>query len=221
MRNAWLLMVGLLATGSARAQSVDSTASPWGWGVRVGLGGGSGRYGDARREYEVTAAAPMAGLLLTRYAAAARVSLAAEVLAQRQPWRVDYEQARPFPAYAPHSFAQWRLLVPVYVRTGPPRARLHLLAGAGPTFALGRPAAGAAYYPRAAELTLLLGLEACLVRGARAETTLGARVHVPMTPSYAYGFPSGPASEGRADVGSRWVGLTVGTTLHPPARARP
>jgi hypothetical protein len=44
-----------------------------------------------------------------------------------------------------------------------------------------------------------------------------------VTPSYAYGFPSASAApaEGRAEVRSFWVGVTLGTTLHPAARARP
>ncbi|MFC7667071.1 hypothetical protein ACFQT0_06290 [Hymenobacter humi] len=53
----------------------------------------------------------------------------------------------------------------------------------------------------------------------RYETTLGIRVHAPLTASYAYGFPPGTVTknEDRKDVFTHWFGFTLGTTLYPAA----
>lgn len=114
--------------------------------------------------------------------------------------------------------------MPLYLRTGPPAGRVHLLAGAGPTFLLGHPDPDAAYYPHRAEFTGLLGVEVRLMPWHRYETTLGLRVHVPLTPTYAYGYPDAYTNQGtyvtyeaRRDGFARWFGFTLGTTLYPAA----
>ena len=58
----------------------------------------------------------------------------------------------------------------------------------------------------------------------RYETTLGLRVHVPLTTSYAYGYPDGFTNqrvyvmhEIRRDEFARWFGFTLGITIYPAA----
>ena len=227
MRNTLLTAtLALLVAGAARGQSPPpGLASRWGWGVRVGLGQGSGQHGDSRHEYDFAYPSATGGFLATRYFAGPRLSLGLEALAGRQTVEVSYQQAPSYPAYAQQTLHQWRLFVPFYLRTGTPVSRLHLLVGTGPTLRLGILNADAAYYARPVELTLLLGAEVRLAPFHRCETTLGLRAHLPITPSYAYGYPTAYAtpqgayivSEGRKDVRASWVGFTLGTTLYPAA----
>ena len=166
----------------------------------------------------------MGGLLVTRYFAGPKASLGLEALVENQSVHVDFQQALPYPNYRPLTLTQWRLFVPLYLRTGPPAGRVHLLAGAGPTFLLGHPDPDAAYYPHRAEFTGLLGVEVRLMPWHRYETTLGLRVHVPLTPTYAYGYPDAYTNQGtyvtyeaRRGGFARWFGFTLGTTLYPAA----
>ena len=215
----------LLAAGSASAQAPASApASQWGWGIRIGVGPGSTPYGDSRRDYRQTYTGAVGGLLATRYVAGLKASLGLEALAENQSVHLDFQQATPYPNYRPLTLAQWRLFVPLYLRTGTPANRLHLLAGAGPTLPLGPSDSDAAYYPRRAELTGLLGVEVRLTPWHRYETTLGLRVHIPLTPSYAYGYPDGYTNQGvsvtyeaRRDGFTHWFGFTLGTTFYPAA----
>ena len=96
--------------------------------------------------------------------------------------------------------------------------------GAGPTIQLDRPNANAAYCPRQAELTGLLSVGVRLTPWHRYETTLGLRVHVPLTTSYAYCYPDGCTNqrvyvmhEIRRDEFARWFGFTLGITTYPAA----
>ena len=221
----FFVSAGLLAAGHASAQaSATAPASQWGWGIRIGIGPGSTPYGDSRHDYRQTYTGAVGGLLATRYFAGPKASLGLETLVENQTVRVDFQQATPYPSYRPLTLAQWRLFVPLYLRIGTPANRLHLLAGAGPTLRLGRSDTDAAYYPRRAELTGLLGIEVRLTPWHRYETTLGLRVHVPLTPSYAYGYPEAYTNQGvyvvhevRRDGFTRWFGFTLGTTLYPAA----
>lgn len=221
----FFVSAGLLAAGRACAQASGSTpASQWGWGIRAGVGPGSGPYGDSRRDYRQTYTGAVAGLLVTRYLAGPSASLGLETLVENQSVRVDFQQAALYPSYRPLTLTQWRLFVPLYVRTGTPANRVHLLAGAGPTLRLSHPNTDAAYYPRQAELTGLLGLEVRLLPWHRYETTLGLRFHIPLTPSYAYGYPDAYTSQGvyvihevQRDGFAQWFGFTLGTTLYPAA----
>ncbi|MDB5236617.1 MAG: hypothetical protein JWR44_3610 [Hymenobacter sp.] len=205
------------ALGQARPASAGSQ---WGFGVRGGAGPGTGQYGDLRRDYEHHYTGAVGSLLATRYFAGPRVSLGLEATIESQSIHVNYQQARPYPVYHPQTLNQWRLFVPLYLRTASPASWLHLLVGGGPTFALGQPGADAAYYPRTVEYTCVLGLEVRLLPWHRYETTLGLRAHAPLTPSYAYGFPPGSSlkNEEQADVFTKWFGFTLGTTLYPAAR---
>lgn len=215
----------LFTAGHVCAQASSSTpASQWGWGIRVGVGPGSSPYGDSRRDYRHSYNGAVGGLHVTRYFAGPKASLGLEALVENESVRVDFQQATPYPNYRPLTLAQWRLFVPLYLRTGSPANRLHLLAGAGPTLQLGRSDTDAAYYPRRAELTGLLGIEVRLTPWHRYETTLGLRVHVPLTPSYAYGYPDGYTNQGvyvihefQRDGYTHWFGFTLGTTLYPAA----
>lgn len=65
--------------------------------------------------------------------------------------------------------------MPIYVRTSSLTKGLYLLAGAGPTFALGHSGDDAAYYARPAELTGMVGLEVRVLPWHHYETTLGIR----------------------------------------------
>ena len=167
--------------------------------------------------------------MATRYFAGPTVSLGAEALLTRTAITVDYQTqdiATAGAAYhPPQKVQQWRLFTPIFIRSSSPAKRLHLLAGAGPTFALGRPGDDAAYYARPAELTGLVGVEVRVLPWRRYETTLGIRLLAPLTPSYSYGYPttySNPTgtlvtSEFRKDVRSRWIGFTLSTMLYPTA----
>ena len=217
------IVVGLLAPGSIRAQGpASTTVSQWGWGIRVGVGPGSSRYGNSRGDYSNNFTGAVGGLHASRYQTGLRASLGLEALVANQSVRVDFQQAAPYPAFRPQTLTQWRLFVPVYLRTGAPTSRAHLLVGAGPTFRLGSPVSNAAYYPRPAELTLLLGAEVRLLPWHRYETTLGLRFHAPLTPSYEYGYPSAYAAQGtnvtvesRKQGFTRWFGLVLATTFYP------
>ena len=198
--------------------------SQWGWGIHAGLGQATSQHGNARREYDEIAAAPMVGLVATRYFAGPLVSLGVEALLTRTGITVDYRQsAASPPEYFPQALHQWRLFTPIYLRTSSPAKGLHLLAGAGPTFAFGHPGDNAAYYARPAEFTGMVGLEVRVLPWHRYETTLGIRLHAPLTPSYAYGYPdsytapggTAVARESRKDVFSHWMGFTLSTTLYP------
>ncbi|WP_210513677.1 hypothetical protein [Hymenobacter terricola] len=226
MRQLLLTAFGLLACHGATAQATAAApVSQWGWGIRAGLGQVNTQHGDSRHEYDESLAGPVVGLMATRYFAGPLVSLGVEALLSRNAMIVDYRQMAPFPDYGPQTLHQWRLFMPLYLRTAAPARRLHFLVGAGPTFALGRPGADAAYYVRPVELTVLLGIEVRVLPWHRYETTLGLRVHAPLTPSYAYGFPDSYTNPGaqvvndesRRNVGISWVGFTLGTTLYPAA----
>lgn len=211
MRDALITAtLALLVAGTTHGQTTPpGLASQWDWGVRVGLDQGAGQYGNSRRESDFAYLSATGGLLATRYFAGPRASLSLEALAGRQTIEVSYRQAAPYPTYAPQMLHQWRLFIPWYLRTGTPASRLHLLVGTGPTLRLGAPDSEAAYYARPAELTLLLGAEVRLAPFHRYETTYSLRAHLPLTSSYAYGYPTAytspqsayVASEGRKDVG--------------------
>ncbi|GAA3981311.1 hypothetical protein [Hymenobacter antarcticus] len=221
----FFVLSGLLAASSAGAQAPTSApASQWGWGIRIGVGPGSTPYGNGRHDYRQTYTGAMASLLATRYFAGPKASLALEALAENQSVRVDYQQSSPSPNFRPQTLTQWRLFVPICLRTGAPNSRAHLLVGAGPTLRLGSPTSDAAYYPRRAELTLLLGAEVRLLPWHRYETTLGLRVHAPLTPSYDYGYPVAYTNQGtyleaenRREGFTRWFGLVLATTIYPAA----
>ena len=217
------VMVGLLAPGSIWAQGpANTTVSQWGWGICVGVGPGSSPYGNNRRDYSRNFTGAVAGLHAIRYQAGIRAGLGFEALVANQSVRVDFQQAAPYPTFRPQTLTQWRLFMPLYLRTGAPASRAHLLVGAGPTFRLGSPVSNAAYYPHLAEFTLLLGAEVRLLPWHRHETTLGLRFHAPLTPSYEYGYPStyvargtNVTAESRKQDFTRWFGLVLTTTLYP------
>lgn len=206
--------------GCAQAQPT-TPVSQWGYGARLGLGSGTGQYGDYRREHEYRYPSVEIGLLATRYLANVRTSLSFEAVVQRQSVYVGQLQQ---PSHT-ELLHQWRLFMPLYLRTGTPASLLHLLVGAGPTLRLGQPDTSVPYYPYRAELKLLLGAELRLAPWHRYETTLGFRFQVPLTPSYAYGYLTSYTSQGvyvthesRRDAYNSWFGLTLGTTLYPAAR---
>ena len=221
----FFVLARLLAAGPAGAQvSVSAPASQWGWGIRLGVSPGSSPYGDSRHDNRQTYTGAVGGLLVTRYFAGPKASLVLEALVENQSVRVNFQQAAPYPNYRPLTLAQWRPFVPLYLRIGTPANRVHLVAGAGPTLPLGRSDTDAAYYPRQAELTGLLGIEVRLLPWYRYETTLGLRVHVPLTPSYAYGYPDAYTNQGvyvvhevQRDGFTHWFGFMLGTTLYPAA----
>lgn len=228
MRFLLLIALSMLMARLASAQSpAFPLASQWGWGIRAGLGQGSGQFRNGSGHDNVTHQIEgLFGVLATRYFAGPRASLNLEALAGIQPVYISFLQSNVYPNYQPQTLHQWRLFVPLYLRTGSPTSRLHLLAGAGPTF---RPdlTSDAAYYSHPVEFTLLLGAEARLTAFRRYETTLGLRLHAPLTPAYSYGYPSHYISQGMyvnttvwQEVHTPWVGLALGTTLYP-ASARP
>lgn len=228
MRLLLLIALGGLTARLASAQApAPPLASQWGWGIRAGIGQGSGQYRNGSGQDNITHPIEgLFGLLATRYFARPRASLNLEALAGVQPVYVSFLQGNVYPNYQPQTLHQWRLFLPLYLRTGTPASRLHLLAGAGPTFRPGL-TSDAAYYSHPVELTFLLGAEARLTPFRRYETTLGLRVHVPFTSAYAYGYPTFYTSQGIyvsttawQEVNTPWVGLTLGTTLYP-ASARP
>ena len=228
MRLPVLTALGLLTCYKAPAQtSATIPVSQWGWGLRAGLGQATSQHGSARREYDETSATPMVGLVATRYFAGPLASLGIEALLTRTDIVVEYRKqdiaAPGFAYHPPQTLYQWRLFTPIYIRTSSPAKVLHLLAGAGPTFALGHPGDDAAYYARPAELTGMVGVEVRVLPWHCYEATLGIRVHAPLTPSYSYGVPdsytaSGGTSvayEAHKNVFSRWIGFTLSTTLYP------
>ena len=231
MRHLLLTALGLLAGDPALAQTTAAApVSQWGWGLRMGVGSATSQHGSARREYDETSAAPMVGLVATRYFASRLVSLGMEALLTRTNIIVEYRKQDIFSPslvyHPPQTLHQWRLFTPIFIRTSSPAKLFHLLAGAGPTFALGHPGDNAAYYARRAELTGVVGVEVRVLPWRRYETTLGVRIHAPLTPSYSYGVPdsytnpTGGAQvpyEPRKDVYSRWLGFTLSTTLYPAA----
>ena len=226
MRLLLFTALGLLTGDPALAQTTAAApVSQWGWGLRAGLGQATSQHGYYRHEYDETSAAPMVGFVATRYFAGPLVSLGVEALLSRSALVVDSRQTATVPKYDPLTLHQWRLFTPLYIRTSSPAKGLHLLVGAGPTFALGHPSDNAAYYARASELTGMVGLEVRVLPWHRYETTFGIRLHAPLTPSYAYGFPDSYTKPGgitvdyeaRKDVYSRWLGVTLSTTLYPAA----
>ena len=222
-----LLTLGLLAGGQDTAQTTAAPVSQWGWGLRVGVGPATSQHGDTRHEYNEVSAAPAMSLVATRYFAGPMIRLDVEALLTNTDIVVDYQRAATsFPEYHQQTLQQWRLFTPIYIRTSSPAKGLHLLVGAGPTFTLSHPSGNAAYYARPVELTGMVGVEVRVLPWHRYETTLGVRVHAPLTPSYAYGFPdsyNSPAGgarvtyESRRDVFSRWIGFTLSTTFYPAA----
>jgi hypothetical protein len=227
MRLLLLTVWGLLASYKATAQNATAApASQWGWGIRAGLGQATSQHGDARREFDETSAAPLLGLVATRYFAKPLVSLGAEAVLTATSIIVDYQQsAASCPTYQRQTLQQWRLFTPVYLRTSSPAKVFHLLAGVGPDFTLGQPGDRAAYYARPVVFTGMVGAEVRVLPWHRYETTLGVRLQVPFTPSYFYGAPASYTNpsgvlvthESRKDVSSRWLGLTLSTMLYPAA----
>ncbi len=217
--------MGLLSRAAAQSPA-PALVSQWGWGLRVGLGASSSRYQNGSgQDSDYRGLATAMGLGASRYLAGPRLSVALDALLESQEVYIGFRQGPLYPIYSPQVLTQWRLFVPLYLRTGTPAGRLHLLAGIGPTLALGRPGLQPAYYPRGAELTLLLGAEVRVAPWNWHETTLGVRLHAPLTPSYAYGYPASYTSQGvnvtnetRWDVRSPWLGFTLSTTLYPAAR---
>ncbi|MFC7667072.1 hypothetical protein ACFQT0_06295 [Hymenobacter humi] len=99
----WL--AGILMAGPAAAQtSTAAPASQWGWGARLGLGPGTGQYGDLRHDYSYRYTGAVGSLLVTRYFTGPRVSLGLEVMLESQSVLVDYQRATPIPTTAPKRY---------------------------------------------------------------------------------------------------------------------
>ena len=115
----FFVSAGLLAAGSADAQAPTSApTSQWGGGIPIGIGPGPNPYGDSRRDFRQSYTGAVGGLLVTRYFAGPKASLGLEALVENQSVHVNFQQALPYPNYRSLTLTQWRLFVPLYLRTG-------------------------------------------------------------------------------------------------------
>ena len=141
------------------------------------------------------------------------VSLQADVLA-------TYRAARPWQSPGTKNSS---LFVPIYLRSGLPKARLHLLLGAGPTIWLtgGQTPDNFAgrYATHPVEITGVTGAEVRLLPlGERLETTIALTYRRSFSRSLT-AYPSERNSLSHDEFYS-WLGATLNVYLHQPLRPR-
>ena len=204
--------------GAGRAQNISPKLLPpayrWTIGLKAGTGMefvSAGAVAPPPHNLSYFTAGLTGGYLLARTEPI--VSLQADVLA-------TYRAARPWQSPGTHNGS---LFVPVYLRSGLPKARLHLLLGAGPTFWLsGGPTPdnfAQRYATHPVELTGLTGVEVRLLPLAeRLETTLALTYRRSFSRSLT-AYPSEARSASHDEFYS-WLGATLNVYLHQPVRPR-
>jgi hypothetical protein len=212
------LLAAVLLSGTSFAQNIDpkllAPANRWNAGLKVGTGRefvSSGAVAVPPRNLSYVTAGITAGYLLARTEPI--LTLQADVLA-------TYRAARPWQSSDVHNGS---LFVPVYLRSGLPKARLHLLLGAGPTFWLTetQPPANLAghYATHPVELTGVTGVEVrVLPLAPRLETTIALTYRRSFSRSLT-AYPTEPNTSAHDEFYS-WLGATLNVYLHQPLRPR-
>ena len=211
-----LSFFAFLLAGTVQAQNIDPQLLPPGRRWNVGLKGGTGLEFTPAGATTVPPAnlsyftgGITGGYLLAR--TLLLLTLQADVL-------ITNRSARPWQSPGTHNGS---LFVPIYLRTGQPKERLHLLLGAGPMLWLSggeRPANFTGRYAtHPAELTGVMGIETrILPLSQHLETTVSLTYRRSFTRSLTtYAIETGGAD--RNDYYS-WVGATVNVYLHQPQR---
>ena len=133
---------------------------------------------------------------------------------------VTYRAARPWQTPGSHNGS---LFVPVYLRSGLPKARLHLLLGAGPTVWLNdaRPPGNFMnrYATHPVEVTGVTGVEIRLLPlSEHLETTIALTYRRSFSRSLT-AYPREPGGISHDEFYS-WLGATLNVYLHQPLRPR-
>lgn len=207
-----------MLAGAGHAQNIApkllAPANRWNFGLKGGTGMefvSSGAVAPPPHNLSYVTAGITGGYLLARTEPI--VSLQADVLA-------TYRGARPWQSPDTHN---GNLFVPVYLRSGLSKARLHLLLGAGPTFWLNggqTPDNLAGHYAtHPVEITGVTGAEfRILPLGERLETTIALTYRRSFSRSLT-AYPSERYSATHDEFYS-WLGATLNVYLHQPLRPR-
>ncbi|MCI1187992.1 hypothetical protein MON38_11225 [Hymenobacter sp. DH14] len=208
------LLLALAGHAQNIAPKLLAPANRWNAGLKAGTGMefvSSGAVAVPPHNLSYVTAGITGGYLLARTEPI--LTLQADVLA-------TYRAARPWQSAGNHNGS---LFVPVYLRSGLPKARLHLLLGAGPTFWLNdaRPPANfvGRYATHPVELTGVTGVEVrVLPLSERLETTIALTYRRSFSRSLTV-YPSEQSSVARDEFYS-WLGATLNVYLHQPLRPR-
>lgn len=208
----------LLLAGAARAQSIPpkllAPYNRWNAGLKAGTGMefvSAGAVAVPPHNFTYVTAGATVGYLLAR--TEPLLSLQADVLA-------TYRAARPWQSADSHNGS---LFVPIYLRSGLPKARLHLLLGAGPTFWLSGADTPAGfrgtYATHPVEVTGVTGVEVRVLPLAKfLETTVALTYRRSFSRSLT-AYPSDRNSMSHDEFYS-WLGATLNVYLHQPFRPR-
>jgi len=211
------LAAGLLS-GFCQAQNIApkllAPANRWNIGLKGGTGLefiSSGAVATPPHNLSYVTAGITGGYLLARTEPI--LTLQADVLA-------TYRAARPWQTANVHNGS---LFVPVYLRSGLPKARLHLLLGAGPTFWLNEAQRPdnlmGRYATHPVEVTGVTGVEIrVLPISEYLETTLALTYRRSFSRSLT-AYPSEQNSVAHDEFYS-WLGATLNVYLHQPLRPR-
>lgn len=212
------IFAALLLAGTGRAQNINpkllAPANRWNIGLKGGTGMefvSSGAVAVPPHNLSYVTAGLTGGYLLAHTEPI--VTLQADVLA-------TYRAARPWQTAGVHNGS---LFVPVYLRSGLPKARLHLLLGAGPTFWLNESQTPGNFVGRYAthpvEITGVTGVEVRLLPlSERLETTIALTYRRSFSRSItAYATDQRSISH---DEFYSWLGVTLNVYLHQPLRPR-
>ena len=213
-----LIFTALLLAGAGHAQNINpkllSPVNRWNVGLKGGTGMefvSSGAVAVPPHNLSYFTFGVTGGYLLGRTEPI--VTLQADVLA-------TYRAARPWQSPGAHNGS---LFVPVYLRSGLPKARLHLLLGAGPTIWLNGATPPDNFVGRYAthpvEVTGVTGVEVRLLPlSKRLETTLALTYRRSFSRSLT-SYPSDQRSISHDEFYS-WLGVTLNVYLHQPLRPR-
>ena len=212
------IFAALLLAGAGRAQNINpkllAPVNRWNIGVKGGTGlefVSADAVAVPPHNLSYVTAGITGGYLLARTEPI--VALQADVLA-------TYRAARPWQST---DVRNGSLFVPVYVRSGLPKARLHLLLGGGPTFWLtgAQPPANfvGRYATHPVEVTGVTGVEVRLLPlSERLETTVALTYRRSFSRSLTT-YPSDQRSSSHDEFYS-WLGATLNVYLHQPLRPR-
>jgi len=207
MRLLLLLLVSALLPGPLLAQSTPPAASPWFVGLKLGTG--AGNISSWKASFVPPWTKFTGGVSVgCRLKPSGGPALVMDALLERRknrPWQSpDASNAQ--------------LFLPLYLRTGQPATRVHVLMGAGPSFALTDRQAPDSYTIRVkvlpVEAAILLGLEVRLLPLRRTETTLAINYWQGVTPAVVDNGTKFAVMTKDYDYYSTWLGATLNVYLH-------
>ena len=212
------LTAALLLAGAVRAQVPNinpkllPAANRWNAGVKLGTGlefTTPAAFRQPARNLSYLTGGITGGYLLTR--ANFLMTLQADALLERRaprPWQGEHDRS-------------YTLFVPVYLRTGLPKNRLHLLLGGGGTFWVDGnkvpPDFRGRFATHPVDVTGMTGVEVRLVPAGIYETTLALTYRH----SFSRSLTAYPAATGLSSDQNEfynWVGATLNVYLHQPRR---